>query len=141
MPTSRAFGRFLSLLAWLAGSATALAQGPAGYNYDETKVPAYTLPDPLLCADGTRVKSAAEWKDKRRPELLRMFAEWEYGRNPEKQVAIAKTVVREVNPQAANGKARCREIDVWFTDRVDGPKMTILLFTPLSRTKAPASWD
>ena len=30
------------------------AQQPPG-NYDEDKVPAYTLPDPLLQADGTRV--------------------------------------------------------------------------------------
>ena len=29
---------------------------PPGYNYDETKVPAFTLPDPLRLASGEVVK-------------------------------------------------------------------------------------
>lgn len=41
-------------------------------NYDESKVPPYTLPDPLVMASGARVTSAAMWKRQRRPELLRL---------------------------------------------------------------------
>ena len=39
-------------------------------NYEESAVPAYTLPDPLVCADGTRVQFVRDWEGKRRPELL-----------------------------------------------------------------------
>jgi len=51
-------------------------------NYDESKVPAYTLPDPLVCADGTLVNSAQTWFAKRRPEILRLFETHVYGRAP-----------------------------------------------------------
>ena len=52
-------------------------------NYDESKVPEYTLPDPLVAADGTKVTDAETWLAKRRPEILerlragyrRIFAE------------------------------------------------------------------
>ena len=33
-------------------------------NYDEDKVPKYTLPDPLVMADGAKVTTADDWKDK-----------------------------------------------------------------------------
>lgn len=51
-------------------------------NYDESKVPPYTLPDPFVCADGTRVTTAALWRKKRRPEVLRLFESEVYGRSP-----------------------------------------------------------
>ena len=41
------------------------------FNYDESKVPKYTLPDPLVCRDGTKVTDKATWVKKRRPEILR----------------------------------------------------------------------
>ena len=51
-------------------------------NYDESQMPAYTLPDPLRCQDGSTVKSADEWMKKRRGELLRMFKDVMYGELP-----------------------------------------------------------
>ena len=51
-------------------------------NYDESKVPPYTLPDPLVMASGTRVTSANMWKRQRRPELLRAYEAHIYGRVP-----------------------------------------------------------
>src|SRR4029453_11459840 len=49
-------------------------------NYDESKVPPYTLPDPLVMADGKRVTDAETWRTKRRPEILRAYQTEIYGR-------------------------------------------------------------
>jgi len=51
-------------------------------NYDERKVPEYTLPDSLLMSDGTKVTSAQAWKTGRRPEVLELFRTHVYGRSP-----------------------------------------------------------
>ena len=42
-------------------------------NYDESQVPAYTLPDPLVDSAGTPVRTPAEWPERRRPEILKLF--------------------------------------------------------------------
>ena len=57
----------------------ALAQ-PKDTIYDEAQVPAYTLPDPLIMHDGTKVSDADAWRNKRRAEILRLFEEHVYGR-------------------------------------------------------------
>src|SRR5579863_2589717 len=51
-------------------------------NYDEAKVGSYTLPDPLTLANGQPVRDAKTWTEKRRPEIVRLFEENEYGRAP-----------------------------------------------------------
>src|SRR5690606_23440994 len=48
------------------------AAGRSEFNYDESKVPTHTLPDPLVGADGQRVASPAQWAA-RRAELLELF--------------------------------------------------------------------
>src|SRR5262249_26837785 len=48
--------------------------------YDESKVPKYTLPDPLVLQNGRRVKTTSDWTKTRRPELLELFATNVYGR-------------------------------------------------------------
>ncbi|MFA7006412.1 MAG: acetylxylan esterase, partial [Verrucomicrobiia bacterium] len=57
----------------LCAVAIAASAPPPAVNYDESKVGNYTLPDPLLCADGTKVTDAATWRAKRRPEVLELF--------------------------------------------------------------------
>ena len=60
----------------------ALAAQPKGFNYDESKVPEYTLPDPLVLANGEPVKDARTWNNHRRPEILELFTTQVYGRSP-----------------------------------------------------------
>ena len=64
------------IVALLSALGTAsLAAQPSETNYDESKVPEYTLPDPLRMADGRPVADAAAWRDRRRPEILELFRE------------------------------------------------------------------
>ena len=69
-------------------------------NYDESKIPAYTLPDPLLCENGHVVTSAEEWEKYRRPELLDIVKTYMYGHAPvlehplEYKVEIVKSDAR-----------------------------------------------
>lgn len=129
--TSIACGIFTALV-------TAVHGQPAGANYDETKVPAYTLPDPLVCADGTRVTSAAVWKEKRRPELARLFEEQVYGRAPGRPAGMQFETLSVVT-NALNGLATRKEIAIWFTGKKDGPSMNLLLYLPNAAKKpAPA---
>ncbi|MDO4569663.1 MAG: acetylxylan esterase [Planctomycetia bacterium] len=64
----------------LCGAEAVFAQYQA--NYDESKVPDYTLPNPLVCEDGSVVTNAAQWEAKRRPEIFALFEKEMYGELP-----------------------------------------------------------
>ncbi len=51
-------------------------------NYDESKVKPFTLPDPLVCKDGTKVTTPEQWWGMRRPEIVEDFDREVYGRVP-----------------------------------------------------------
>ena len=68
----------VGLLGWVAIHAE--VQKP-GFNYDEAKVPPYTLPDVLTAGDGSKVTDVKTWETRRRPELLRLFADHMHGRD------------------------------------------------------------
>lgn len=55
---------------------------------DERDVPPYSLPDPLVAADGTAIADAAAWRTQRRPELLELFSREVYGRTPSDPVTM-----------------------------------------------------
>ena len=94
----------------LAATAAVSAAAPAGYNYDEAKVPPYTLPDPLVCADGTKVTSAADWTGKRRPELHALIEREMFGKAPPRP-ALSFTVQEDWTP-ALGGKVKRRQVGV-----------------------------
>jgi hypothetical protein len=108
---------------------------PKGANYDESKVPKYTLPDPLVTAGGDRVTDAETWWEKRRPEILQLFETQVYGQRPGRPQDMTFEVT-STDPQALGGKATRKEVSVYFTGKKDGPKMDILIFAP-AKTKRP----
>lgn len=108
---------------------------PEGINYDESKVPPYTLPDPLILNDGTKVKDAETWKNKRRPEILKLFEEYVYGRTPRELKNVSFETV-SIYRDSLNNKAIRKEVIVYFTGKKQDPSMQILIYTP-SEAKKP----
>ncbi len=72
----------LSALVPALAAAALQAQTVPPANYDEGKVPRYTLPDPLVLNDGQRVTDTATWRGKRRPEIVHLFEQYVYGKVP-----------------------------------------------------------
>jgi len=115
----------LALLA-LLGASTLLAQ-PAGTIQDEALVAPYTLPDPLRFQDGRPVRDAADWREGRRPEVLRLFEEQVYGRAPAGPATLRSEVV-ETDSKALGGRATRRQVRVLLDDRGGG--FDLLLYVP-----------
>jgi hypothetical protein len=129
-----------SLLLASALAAFAAEKPEIPINYDEAKVPAYTLPDPLVAKDGTRITDAAAWRAKRRPEVLELFSREVYGRTPAGRPAGLHWAVTSVDRAALGGRAVRKEVTVWFTARKEGPKMQVLIYQPAGAPGAHAPW-
>jgi hypothetical protein len=102
---------------------------PKEYNYEEAKVPKFNLPDPLVCLDGTKVKDAEIWQNKRRPEILRLFEDEVYGRAPGKPQAMRFEVV-EKGEDALGGKAVRRQVVIHLGKGEKALAVNLLLFLP-----------
>jgi len=119
-------------LRWVVPLCLLTALGAAqegGFNYDESKVVPYTLPDPLLGADGTRVMTARDWTTKRRKEILRLFETEVYG----KTLAGASTVhfhLNETDPEALHGLATRTQVTIALGNTMYDPVMELLLYIP-----------
>ncbi|MDE2508550.1 MAG: acetylxylan esterase [Planctomycetota bacterium] len=72
---------------------------PNAANYDESKVHPFTLPDPLVCADGAKVATPEQWWTKRRPEIVEEFDREVYGRVPKDVPAVKWEVVETKREQ------------------------------------------
>jgi hypothetical protein len=135
--------------------AAAVAQGPApwsanpklsgelsikrpGINYDESKVPAYTLPDALMTSRGARVTSPATWERERRSELLELFRGQIYGRRPETKYTLVFRQVSEVK-DAFDGAATGRDMVAAITIGQREFEFPFVVFVPNKvKGKAPA---
>jgi hypothetical protein len=104
--------------------ASALAQPPKA-NYDEAKVPAYTLPDPLTMRSGEPVRDAATWQQKRRPEIVQLFETQMFGRTPARHPKVTFELA-SIDQAALGGKAVRKEVSI----RMEGKTMRMLLYLP-----------
>lgn len=101
-------------------------------NYTEAKVGDYTLPDPLELDDGTRVTTAQQWHEQRRPALHAIFEEHQYGRAPRKPENVRFEVVEPPTP-ALDGAALRKQVAIHFGEGESAQRLDLLFYVPASR--------
>lgn len=106
-------------------------------NYDEAKVPDYTLPNPLVVG-GQTATDAATWEKDVRPATLALFEKEMYGRVPlpDEPLNLSVALESEVD-DACGGKAIRREYLLRFS-HADSPSIRLLVYLPKGENKVPA---
>ncbi len=123
--------RPLRLLARLVLMLLAVAASWAGpVITNESKVPPYTLPDPLHFQDGSPVATRRDWTERRRPELLRLFESEIYGRTRVGRPPQLRFVTREEKRDVRGGTATRLRIGILFEGTESGRQMELLLVLP-----------
>ncbi len=110
---------------------TELAVKPAydpleGFNYDESKVPDYTLPDLLAGA-----RTVKDWERWRRPQLVELFEKEMFGSVPGKPEAL-HFQVRESAPDAFDGLATRKQVRIFFNAE-ESEYEDLLIYVPNRR--------
>lgn len=124
-----AFSAFLILFAALTTAQKFVA------NYDESKIPAYKLPDPLIFEDGGKVQSSKDW-EKRRVEIYKIFENEVYGVAPEWNGEIIPEVINNYG-EALSGTASMKEVKLTLRNGTKEHSMRLLLYLPKNVKKAP----
>ena len=97
----------------------------------------YTLPDPLTLLNGKKVTDAQTWVRERRPELIRLFETYVYGRAPMGRPANMTWDVVAEDRQAMGGRAATRTVRIHFAGRKGGPSMELALTLPHAARPVP----
>ncbi len=103
-------------------------------NYEESQTGTYTLPDPLVLANGKRVRDAGTWYKQRRPEIVKLFEENMHGRTPGRPTDRTFDVFDKGTP-ALDGKAIRKQVEVRFSAAKATPKMDVVIYTPAGAKK------
>jgi len=134
------YGRSISLLLLAVG----LAWPAEGYvpNYDESRVPAYVLPELLTCGNGTVVKDAGTWRKRRRPEVLALLATHVYGKTPTNSLGKQHYTV-ETSEEVVFGVERQKgivrkQVTVRFPGAPKAPVLHVLIYLPKSERRCRA---
>ena len=93
------------------------------------QIPPYTVPDPLTLENGERVTDSRTWVERRRPELLALFEDQVYGKTPSGSPPVHTDQVA-VDTKALSGKAIRKQVTIYFSPRLDGPQIHLLLYLP-----------
>ncbi|WP_020597689.1 alpha/beta hydrolase-fold protein [Spirosoma panaciterrae] len=105
-------------------------------NYDEAKVPAYTLPAVLKTTTNRAIRNKTAWETERRPEIIRLFEENVYGQMPRSYDRLTYSVTNE-DAQAMGGKATLKEVRIDVINRTKQVTIHLVLFVP-NQSKGPA---
>ncbi len=118
-----------SLIVALAMSIVSFAAAQnAKPNYDESKIPAYTLPDPLA-----GIESAAQWPA-RRKQILEQFATEMFGKVPTDKFNAISVKDAGTRKQVLGGKATMWQPVITLAGR----DLNLLVLMPADSPNAPA---
>jgi hypothetical protein len=108
-------------------------------NYDESKVDKFTLPDPLVLKDGTKVTTPEQWLTKRRPEIVEDFDREVYGRVPKEVPKVTWEVTGTTEEKVGNIPAITKKL-VGHVDNSKCPEIKVdiqLTLTTPADAKGP----
>ncbi len=103
-------------------------------NYDEAKVGTYTLPDVLTLANGKKVTDKQTWLKQRRPEVVKLFESYQFGKMPGKPADMSFNVF-DKGTSVFDGRVVRKQVTVYFTKDTSDHKMDILVYLPAKATK------
>lgn len=110
---------------------------PNAANTDESNVREYELPDPLRMKDGQIVKTADDWWNDRRPEIVEDFEMEVYGRVPDQVPSVSWKILESKDTVVGNypivEKTLVGEVDNSSFPEIE-VKIELLVATP---AKAP----
>ncbi|WP_245224971.1 acetylxylan esterase [Pseudozobellia sp. WGM2] len=117
-------------------SAMALAQPEESYNYDETKVPKFQLPDLLTSFSGNAIETQQQWEENRRFEILQFFEKQVYGKVPDRLDEYSFKLLEESN-DAYGGKARRKQVAISLKKNKRTITYNMLIYLPKGNPTAP----
>ncbi|MDN5212211.1 acetylxylan esterase [Fulvivirgaceae bacterium BMA12] len=124
----------VSFLFWLLLLVAFSLRAQEQHNYDESKVPDFTLPPLLQNSSGSPVKTTRQWERIRRPEILSLYKKYVYGHSPESTGQMVFQTIN-VSSKALENKAIQKEVKVLFIGDKDTVDMNILIYLPKSVAK------
>ncbi|MDN3690392.1 alpha/beta hydrolase family protein [Cyclobacterium jeungdonense] len=104
------------------------------FNYEESKVPPFSLPDPFVSQKGKAIKTIQDWEFLRRGEIISLFENQVYGQLPRSLDNIRFQLVSE-DKQAMSGNAHLKEIDIQVERNEKNIRMRLILFIPTKVNK------
>jgi len=108
-------------------------------NYDEAKIPAYTLPDVLTTFDGQKIDKIEDWETTRRPEIVNFFTQNMYGEVPTPSSPIKKSfeLISE-DKSIFDGLCTRKDVKITFENDIGKITMPLVLFVPTNaKEKVP----
>lgn len=103
-------------------------------NYDEDKVGDYKLPDVLTTQSGKKITNKADWLKKRRPELINLFEENQYGTIPPKPADLHFSVF-DKGTAVFDGAVVRKQATIYFTKDTGNHKVDVLYYLPANANK------
>jgi len=112
--------------------ATAYSRGADEFNYDESKVPKYTLPELLVDPDGHKIETADAWNSSARAKWMKVVADEVYGNLPTEIDTVKMEVANETTK--TTGAINRTHVTLRCSRGDDSIDMHLLIYLPVNAT-------